>query len=149
MSVSLLHSGSLLGQSFHRRRFYQDDKPKWIKIDGIRLGRNHEIYDKRSYDIGKTLDDLVEDSDVAVVSYDKESDRVYVGSSFDLESKSDSGKASDFTTYIKKRKAVYAGQALRPQQQAIAPLVPMLLLLYNTRHRACHSTMANFSVNII
>jgi len=139
MNVSLLHSGSLLGQYFLGHRFYRGQNTAWTKVDGLRLGVNSEIFDGPSYDIGRLLDRLVQNPNVTVVSYDWKSQRVFIGSAFDLNDPSDTIQNQGFTTYVKRRRAVYAGN--EPHTLLTTPRVSITRsrpnsLLLASRHNA-------------
>jgi len=109
-SLPLLQIGQLVGQSLFGRQFYQDERPDWIFVNEFRLGINYVIDNGESNDIGGLLDSLVGMHNVAVVTYDWNTNRYFVGSSFDLGDGSDSVEYHWYTTFVIKSKAVYAGQ---------------------------------------
>ncbi|MGL5935421.1 MAG: PT domain-containing protein [Cetobacterium sp.] len=96
----------LLGQSFLGSTFTQDPKNEYIKIDGVVLGESPKYGYKtiKSDDIGKILDDCINDKNSSVILYNWEEKVAYVKSGFDLSLEGDSKVKPGFTTFIEKKR---------------------------------------------
>jgi phage FluMu protein Com len=94
----------LIDQIFLGNKFVQDANKDYIKIDNVSFGKLAKYSYKaiKSDDIGKLLEDCVQDTDVTLIIYDWNKKIGYIKKGFELANNIDSSVKENTTTYIVK-----------------------------------------------
>jgi len=103
-SVSPGHN--LINTRFSGNVFEQDNKPEWVKINGVILGESaaYNYLTVENTNIGKLLDDTIKDQKTVVVVYNWNKGISYIRTGFNLYNTSDYKIDSQFTSFIVKNR---------------------------------------------
>lgn len=95
-------SPNLIGKVVLGSTIVQDNKPNWLKLDGVVIGDNFTYRSYKSTDIGGLLDQVRGDPNVAVLLYNWKTGDAYSKTGYDFTNSSDTKVNADFTSFIVK-----------------------------------------------
>jgi len=96
----------LIGVQFLGKKFEQDPKQAWIKINQLTIGKSQQFgYNiAHSNNIGQLLDELIKDQNIVVAVYNHKTGIAYLKKGFDLTKSTDIAIDNDYTSFVVKNK---------------------------------------------